>query len=101
MVRLMVPVLRVLQVMAPLVVRMVWVLQAMSLFPGAAMGEDSGKRNCIKVVVLLLLRIARVMHRVMVRLVMPMVRVLKGMHRAMVLLVTMMVCAGVGLWCRW
>ena len=42
-----VPVLRVLQVMAQLAVQMVGVLQAMSLFLGAAIGEDSGNRNCI------------------------------------------------------
>ena len=97
MVGLIVPVLRVLQVMAPLVVQMPGVLQAMLLVLGAAMGEDSGKRNSIEVVVLPVLRIARVMHRVMVLLVMPMVRVFESMHRAMVPLLTPMVIAGVAM----
>ena len=46
-------------------------------------------------VVLLVLRIARVMHGVMVLLQMPMVRVLEVMHRVMVPLVTPMVSVGV------
>ena len=52
-------------------------------------------------VALLVLRIARLMHRVVVPLVMPMVRVLEAMHQAMVPLVTPMVSAGVGSWCQW
>ena len=74
---------------------------AKSLFHGAAMGEASGKRNCIKVVMLLELRIAREMHRVMVLMVMPMVRMLEALYRAMVPPVTPMISAGVGLWCPW
>ena len=47
MVRLMAPVLEVLPAMAPMVVQMVGLLHVMSLFLGAAMGADSGKRNFI------------------------------------------------------